>query len=141
MSGFKKAIKKVTKPVVKAATLGAIDGKSGGWMKGTDGVLNTFTLGAMGKGAMEGPLNMQAGAAAAAKSQQEAAAYAARLEQTRFDSQATALKNQTLLEGVNSARNTVQVQTGGGDTPDSVLNDMRRRKRPSASVATGLGIY
>lgn len=126
MSGFKKAIKKVTKTVVKGATFGQ-----------GEKIVNVLSGGLVGKGPLEGPLNMNAGQA----DMQKQAEAAARLEQTRFDSQATALKNQTLLEGVNSAQNTVQVQTGGGDTPDSVLNDMRRRKRPSASVATGLGIY
>mgnify|MGYP003450286032 FL=1 len=126
MSGFKKAIKKVTKTVVKGATFGQ-----------GEKIVNVLSGGLVGKGPLEGPLNMNAGQAA----MQKQAEAAARLEQTRFDSQATALKNQTLLEGANAAQNTVQVQTGGGDTPDSVLNDMRRRKRPSASVATGLGIY
>lgn len=127
MSGFKKAIKTVAKVATKLDF-------------GHQVVKSIGLPDPMGD-ALYGDNKTLSPAEKAAKSQQDAAENAARMEQTRFDSQATALKNRTLLEGANAAQNTVQVQTGGGDTPDSVLNDMRRRKRPGASVATGLGIY
>lgn len=56
---FKKAfksVKKVVKTTAKVATLGAVDGKNGGWLGGTDGVLNVFSLGTVGEGPLSNPL-------------------------------------------------------------------------------------
>lgn len=45
-----KKVKKVVKTVGKIATLGAIDGSKGGWLGGTKGVTNIFSLGTVGEG-------------------------------------------------------------------------------------------
>lgn len=112
-----KKIKKAVKGVVKVATLGAIDGKSGGWLGGTDGVLNLATLGQAGSG----PLGSNVSSAGP-------------------DANAEALKLQQLMaQNANvdlSTENVADVATAG--TADALDTTKKKRKAPSLSSSLGI---
>ncbi len=138
MSGIKKAFKKVAKPVVKVATLGAIDGKKGGWLGGTDGVLNVTSLGVAGDGPIKGPLNMGAGAAMAADANAKQQAFA-RAESEKQDKLNSQISNASKLAGLNSEQQTTQVAYGS--VSNSTAEDLKRRKKTrSTSNSSSVGI-
>lgn len=77
------------------------------------------------------------------KKQIEQAEKASRLameQQANFDRQAQLLSsNQAGLTGANAATDTTKFDIGGTDAPDTILNDMRKR-RGKATASSQLGI-
>ena len=134
MSGIKKAFKKV----VKVATLGAVDGKKGGWLGGTSGALNLVSLGTVGEGPIKGPLNTGAAAytAAEAAAQQQKFAAAESAKQDKLNMQTA---NMSKLAGLNSEQKTTQVEFGG--TGSEIADDLKRRKKKGlTSNSSSVGI-
>ena len=68
----------------------------------------------------------------AKKAQQRAAAEAER--------QAQLLRNQQNIDQQNQAKQVVQVEAGGADMPDTLLDDLRRRKQKTTEMANQLGV-
>lgn len=61
-------------------------------------------------------------------------------QQAEFDAQAQRLAaNQAGLTGANAAKDTTKFDIGGTDSPDTILNDMRKRRGKSAT-SSQLGI-
>lgn len=77
------------------------------------------------------------------KKQIEQAENASRLameQQANFDRQAQLLSsNQAGLSGANAAADTTKFDIGGTDAPDTILDDMRKR-RGKATASSQLGI-
>jgi len=77
------------------------------------------------------------------KEQMEQAAKAsdaAMRQQAEFDAQAQRLaSNQAGLTGANAANDTTKFDIGGMDSPDTILDDMRKRRGKSAT-SSQLGI-
>ena len=110
-----KKIKGLVKSVTKVATLGAIDGKNGGWLGGTNGVLNLATLG------------MAGGQGAQVESSSDALADMLQQQQN-----AAANANVDL-----SLDNVANVDTGG---TAQTLSDVGKKKRRQQSLSSSLGI-
>lgn len=112
-----KKVKKLVKNTVKVATLGAVDGKDGGWLGGTNGVLNLATLGmAGGQGA-----KVESGGSESALAQM-------------------LLQQQNAATNANvdlSLDNVANVDTGG---TAQALGDMSKKKRKQQSLSSSLGI-
>ena len=68
----------------------------------------------------------------AKKAQQRAAAEAER--------QAQLLRNQQNIDQQNQAKQVVQVEAGGADMTDTLLDDLRRRKQKTTEMANQLGV-
>lgn len=61
-------------------------------------------------------------------------------QQAEFDAQAQRLaSNQAGLTGANAAKDTTKFDIGGMDSPDTILDDMRKRRGKSAT-SSQLGI-
>jgi hypothetical protein len=68
------------------------------------------------------------------------ASEAAMRQQAEFDAQAQRLaSNQAGLTGDNAAKDTTKFDVGGMDSPDTILDDMRKR-RGKATTSLQLGI-
>jgi len=50
------------------------------------------------------------------------------------------MRNERALADINAANEVVDVQQGGQDVPDSILDDMRRRKPGATTTSNQLGI-
>lgn len=118
-----KKVKKVVKGVGKIATLGAIDGSKGGWLGGTKGVTNIFSLGTVGEGPVTNPLVPKP--ANVDMSGTEAALAA----------QAAAARNANIDLGLD---NVVDTEVGG--TAATMANTRRRRSGAAGGVASSLGV-
>lgn len=68
------------------------------------------------------------------------ASEAAMQQQAEFDAQASRLAaNQAGLTGANAANDTTKFDIGGTDAPDTILDDMRKR-RSKSTTSSQLGI-
>lgn len=132
--GFK--LKKAFKNVVKVATLGAVDGSKGGWLGGTKGIMNTFTLGVASPedGPFKGPLGMSAGTMAASKSAEEQANLT-RLQTDQQNQQLAAMQSnyQADLRGENLSN-----VVAGGSAAESAYGGLQKRKK-GAGLSSTLG--
>jgi hypothetical protein len=133
MSGLKKVWKKVTKVLVKG-DLGYA-------------ALKSMGMSTPGGDLMYGDNKLLTPAEKNQQMQQEQmeaqtrASDDAMKQQALFDEQASRIaSNQAALQGSNAAQDTTRFELGGSDTPDGILEDMRRRRNKGSSTSSQLGI-
>ena len=113
-----KKVKNVFKSAVKVASLGAIDGSSGGWLGGTKGLLNVASL-----GATDAVGNV----------------FNPKIPTTDMSGLERALQAQATNANVDLGLDNV-VNTEVGGTAGSMASTRRRRSGGAGGVASSLGV-